>query len=146
RTLATASHDFRQPLHALSLFVDALKGAGSVREKIRIFGRIDASLDAMRRMFDALFDISRLDANIIQPEPVDFDIEAFLIQLQEEFQEKAGQKHLTLRLRTRPAVVKADRALLERVLRNLIANAIRYTGRGGILLSARPRQESVLVQ
>ncbi len=146
RTLATASHDFRQPLHALSLFFDALKGAGSPQEEQRILSRIDASLDAMRRMFDALFDMSRLDANIIQPEPVNFDIESFLLQLKEEFQEKAEQKDLSLRLHTRPAVVKADRTLLERIMRNLVANAIRYTRSGGILISARPRQDSVLVQ
>ncbi|SFN60573.1 hybrid sensor histidine kinase/response regulator [Marinobacter pelagius] len=146
RTLATASHDFRQPLHALSLFFDALKGASSPQEEQRILGRIDASLDAMRRMFDALFDMSRLDANIIQPEPVDFDIEFFLVQLKEEFQEKAEQKGLILRLHTRPAVVRVDRTLLERVMRNLIANAIRYTRSGGILISARLRQDSVLVQ
>ncbi|NMT63111.1 ATP-binding response regulator [Marinobacter orientalis] len=146
RTLATASHDFRQPLHALSLFVDALKGADSRREEKFIFSRIDASLDAMRRMFDALFDLSRLDANIVQPEPEDFDIETFLIQLKEEFQDKAGQRHVSLRLHTQPAVVRTDQVLLERVLRNLITNAIRYTDRGGILLSSRPRQDSVLVQ
>ncbi|MCG7201222.1 ATP-binding protein [Marinobacter pelagius] len=146
RTLATASHDFRQPLHALSLFFDALKHADSPKEEQRILGRIEASLDAMRRMFDALFDISRLDANIVQPEAEDFDIEFFLVQLKEEFQEKAEQKNLTLRLHARPAVVRADRTLLERVMRNLIANAIRYTRSGGVLISARPRQDSVLVQ
>ncbi|MGF2736253.1 hybrid sensor histidine kinase/response regulator [Marinobacter sp. DUT-1] len=146
RTLATASHDFRQPLHALSLFFDALKGAGSPQEEQRILRRIDTSLDAMRRMFDALFDISRLDAKIIQPEPVDFDIEFFLIQLSEEFREKAEQKELDLRLHTRPAVVRVDRGLLERVMRNLIANAIRYTRSGGVLISARPREDSTLVQ
>lgn len=146
RTLAAASHDFRQPLHALSLFFDALRGAHSPREEKRIMSRIDASLDVMRRMFDGLFDLSRLDANIVQPKPEDFDIEALLIQLKEEFQEKAEQRHLSLRLYTRPAVVKTDRALLERVLRNLVTNAIRFTYKGGILISARPRWDSVLVQ
>ncbi len=146
RTLATASHDFRQPLHALSLFVAALKGADSAREEKHILSRIDASLDTMRRMFDLLFDLSRLDANLVQPQPEDFDIEDFLIQLKEEFQGKAEQRHLSLRLHIRPAVVHTDCALLERVLRNLITNAIRYTDKGGILISARPRRDSVLVQ
>lgn len=146
RTLAIASHDFRQPLHALSLFVDALKGTDNPSEEKRILGRIDGSLDTMRRMFDALFDLSRLDANVIQPEPEDFDIESLLVQLKEEFQQKADQRHLSLRLHTRPAVVQADRALLERVMRNLLTNAIRYTNKGGILIGARLRGESVLVQ
>lgn len=146
RVLATASHDLRQPLHALSLFVDALKGVEDEREKTRVFGRIDQSLNAMRKLFDALFDISRLDANVVQPEYSHFDIATCLGGLYEEYRETAERHHLQLRMRVPSVVVQADRALLERIMRNLISNALRYTRRGGVLISARRRQGRVLLQ
>ncbi|WP_341708096.1 hybrid sensor histidine kinase/response regulator [Halopseudomonas sp.] len=146
RVLATASHDLRQPLHALSLFVDALKGVDDEREKARVFGRIDQSLNAMRKLFDALFDISRLDANVVQPEYSHFDIATCLGGLYEEYRETAERHHLQLRMHVPSVVVQADRALLERIMRNLISNALRYTRRGGVLISARRRQGRVLLQ
>ncbi|GGE53109.1 hypothetical protein GCM10007421_29440 [Halopseudomonas oceani] len=146
RVLATASHDLRQPLHALSLFIDALKGVEDEREKVRVFGRIDQSLNAMRKLFDALFDMSRLDANVVQPEYSHFDVATMLAGLCEEYRDTAERHELQLRMHVPDVVVLADRALLERIMRNLISNALRYTHRGGVLISARRRGSQVLVQ
>lgn len=144
--LAAASHDLRQPLHALALFVDALKGSEFDHERASIFPRIDLSLDALRKLFDALLDISRLDAKVIKPEMSHFDLAELLNTLSEEFSPAANEKKLKLKVHCRKLVVKTDRLLLERILRNLISNAIRYTELGGILLSARTRDNKILLQ
>ena len=144
--LAAASHDLRQPLHALSLFVDALKDSESKAERANIFPRIELSLDALRKLFDALLDVSRLDANVVKPEISHFNLAEFLNEMAAEFRLKASEKNIKLRVHARSVIVETDRLLLERVLRNLISNAIRYTDSGGVLLSDRLRGNKVLLQ
>lgn len=146
RFLAAASHDLRQPLHALTLFVHTLKECRAEDERASMLRRIDQSLDALKKLFDGLLDVSRLDANVIVPEPRHFDVAALLGDLAEEYGSVAHGKNLKLRLRTRPAVVVSDPVLLERVIRNLLANAVRYTKKGGVLLSTRLREGEVLLQ
>jgi len=146
RFLAAASHDLRQPLHTLSLFVDVLKESKSDRERATLFPRIDLSLDALRKLFDALLDVSRLDAKVVKPEISHFDVAELLKSLLAEFKPAAREKHLEIKMHAAAAIVVSDRLLLERVLRNLISNAIRYTDSGDILLSARLRGDRVLLQ
>ncbi|UXD86850.1 ATP-binding response regulator [Thalassolituus hydrocarboniclasticus] len=145
RILATASHDLRQPLHALFLLIDALKDETGEKRR-QIFERIDLSLHTLRKMFDALFDMSRLDANVIQPEPVHFNIGRFLQNLYDEYKGNAGEKGLQLRFHSGEYTVYSDRILLERIMRNLISNALRYTYSGGVLIAARKRGEHILLQ
>ena len=144
--LAAASHDLRQPMHALSLFIDALKGSESEIERANIFPSVELSLDALRKLFDALLDISRLDAKVVKPEMSHFNLSDILKVLVEEFTPAANEKKLKLKIHADVLVVVSDRLLLERILRNLISNAIRYTESGGVLLSARIRGDKVLLQ
>lgn len=144
--LAAASHDLRQPLHTLSLFVDVLKESKSDRERASLFPRIDLSLEALRKLFDALLDLSRLDAKVVKPEISHFDSTELLESLMMEFKQAAGKKNLYIKIHAAAAIVISDRLLLERVLRNLLSNAIRYTDSGGILLSTRLRGDTVLLQ
>ena len=144
--LAAASHDLRQPLHTLSLFIDVLKESKSEGERANIFPRIDLSLHALRKLFDALLDVSRLDAKVVIPEVTHFDLAELYKTLSEEFAPAAREKNLTLRVHAGFQVIVSDRLLLERILRNLIGNAIRYTKTGGVLLSARARGDRVLLQ
>lgn len=144
--LAAASHDLRQPLHALSLFVDALKDSDSETERANIFPRIELSLYALRKLFDALLDVSRLDANVVKPESSHFDLAESLNEMVEEFRPEAIDKNIKLKVHAKSVIVETDRLLLERILRNLISNAIRYTDSGGVLLSARLRDNKVLLQ
>lgn len=146
RFLAAASHDLRQPLHALSLFVDVLKESRSVAERSELFSRIDLSLDALRKLFDALLDVSRLDAKVVKPEYSHFDLAELLSEQAEEFRPAADNKKLKLKVHAKKSVVVSDRLLLERILRNLISNAIRYTDSGGVLVSARLRGDKILLQ
>lgn len=146
--LATASHDLRQPLHAISLYLDALRNTAHnvMPEGERIFDRLDTCLILLRKQFDAIFEISRLDANVVQPERQHFDIAECLAGLYTEYRQEALKRKLSLRLRAPGMVVYSDRALLERVLRNLITNALLYTRTGGVLIAVRQRQDEVLIQ
>ncbi|WP_101674938.1 ATP-binding response regulator [Alloalcanivorax mobilis] len=146
RFLAAASHDLRQPLHALSLFVGVLKETRDEAEREALFERVQMSLEALCKLFDALLDVSRLDANAVEPEYSAFDVPAMLTTLAAEFEQAAAAKGIRLTVHARPVVADCDRLLLERVLRNLVGNAVRYTHSGGILITARQRAGRILLQ
>lgn len=146
RFLAAASHDLRQPLHALSLFIDVLREAKNDEERARLFPRVQLSLEALRKLFDALLDVSRLDANIIKPDYRHFNLEESLQSIVEEFRDEADKKALQLRVWAPSVTVVCDRLLLERILRNLIGNAVRYTEQGGVLIGSRIREDRVAIQ
>ncbi|WP_172840319.1 ATP-binding response regulator [Solemya pervernicosa gill symbiont] len=146
RFLAAASHDLRQPLHSMTLLFDVLKEAESREERQRLLSKVDLSLVALRNLFDALLDVSRLDANEITAEMSHFDIDKLMKQLSEEFETEAKDKGLRLSFRNSCGAVVTDRLLLERIVRNLISNALFYTEKGGVLLTCRKRGEKILLQ
>ena len=146
RFLAAASHDLRQPMHALRLFASAAKGSASDAERRQILERIDASVSSLSALFDALLDISRLDAGALEPRVSTLDLSPFLTDLLAEHQAAAQERGLSLRLRCVPARVRTDPVLLGRVLRNLLTNALTYTERGGVLLACRKRGERVRIE
>ena len=139
RFFAAASHDLRQPLHALSLFVAALKMRNQSPETQSLIENIEASTGAMESLFNALLDISRLDAGTIEAHPVHFSLRKLMDDLDKQFNAIAAEKHLRLRFRPCDVTLYSDPLLIERILANLIANAIRYTDDGGILVACRRR-------
>ncbi|MEW6118756.1 MAG: ATP-binding protein [Pseudomonadota bacterium] len=139
RFFAAASHDLRQPLHALSLFVTTLKARNRQPETQPLIDNIEASTAAMELLFNALLDISRLDAGAIEAHPVHFPLQKMLDELDKQFSALASEKHLRLRFRPCDATLYSDPLLIERILVNLIANAIRYTDDGGVLVACRRR-------
>ncbi len=143
RFLAAASHDLRQPVHALSLFVGALKQNPSPAQSAQILQHVSSAVDAMGAMFNALLDISKLDAEQLQPQWQPVDLRALLSRIAADHSLQAQAKGLRFvcALPPEPAALKvhSDPALLERVLRNLLSNALRYTPQGGVLLRARRR-------
>ncbi len=145
RFLASASHDLRQPVHALGLFVAAAKQAASDGERRAIVDRIDASVGSLSALFDSLLEVSRLDAGVLDPELQTVPLRPALGRLHAEFSAAAQEKGLTLRLRCPDVAVKTDPLLLERLLRNLLANAVRYTEQGGVLLAARRHATTVRI-
>ncbi len=136
--LAAASHDLRQPLHAMTLFADALEGRLQHPDDRLVLARLQDSLTAMRKLFNALLDISRLDAGIVEPRMKDIRLSQLLDRLQVDYAPQAQEKHLEWRCPSTQAVVRTDPVLLETLLRNLISNAIRYTPHGYIAISCRP--------
>lgn len=140
RFLATASHDLRQPLQALRLFVEALQDAARSPEIERLGQQIGKSVDALGSMFDELLDISRLDAGIIEPRCLHFHLHDLFDRLYVDFAALAQDKELLLTMPSGDecdAVVYSDPFLLERMLRNLLSNAIRYTDRGEVAVDCR---------
>jgi len=143
RFFAAASHDLRQPLHALSLFVAALKARNHQTEAQTLIENIEASTAALELLFNALLDISRLDAGAIEVHPVHFPLRKMLQELEQQFGAVAAEKHLRLRFRPCDIALYSDPLLIERILVNLIANAIRYTDDGGVLVACRRRGRMV---
>jgi signal transduction histidine kinase/CheY-like chemotaxis protein len=146
RFLAAASHDLRQPVHALSLLAAAAEQAADDAERRRIVAHMAGSVASLSALFDSLLEISRLEAGILEPELTTVSLRDVLVRLAAELAPEAEARGLRLRVRARELSVRADRILLERLLRNLLANALAYTERGGILLAARPRQDRVRIE
>ncbi|MDH2919528.1 MAG: HAMP domain-containing sensor histidine kinase [Sideroxydans sp.] len=134
--LAAASHDLRQPMHALSLFVEALKSHISDRSGTAILTQVEHSVDVLGQMLDALLDVSRLDSGVIAPHYAQFSVQQLFSQLRNEFAATAQEKKLHWQVAPCEVVVYSDALLLERILRNLLSNALRYTVQGEVSLRA----------
>ncbi|HTU64544.1 MAG TPA: hybrid sensor histidine kinase/response regulator [Steroidobacteraceae bacterium] len=146
RFLAAASHDLRQPVHALSLFVAALRPRVTDGEASRMLDHVDSSVQAMGGLFNGLLDISRLDAGVVEVNVQTFAIQPLLERICRDFAAEAAAKRLELRLKPSRAAVFSDPLLIERVVRNIVANAIAYTDEGRIVVGCRRRGRTLVVQ
>ncbi len=146
RFLAAASHDLRQPMHALGLFVGQLQQQDSSPESQRLIGQISESVRALGSLLDGLLDISKLDAGVLHPDPTQFALMPLFARLENDFTSAAEAKGLLLRVRATQHWVNTDPVLLERILLNLLSNAVRYTRHGSILLACRRRGERVRIE
>jgi signal transduction histidine kinase len=144
--LAAASHDLRQPLHALGLFVAALSEPSARQDAPSIVRNINRSLEALEGLFNALLDISKLDAGSVKPEIRDVSLSPLLDRLSYDYEPQARAKHLGWRYQPQDTVVRTDIVLLETVLRNLIGNAIRYTSRGEVWLDCAIDGDTVAIE
>lgn len=150
RFLAAASHDLRQPLHALSLFSEVLDqklcGRADGAELSTLSGQIASSVSSMQALLNALLDVSRLDANIIEVRRRHFCADLLLEKIRHQYAESARGKGIDLRIRACGATLHTDPVLLERILLNLVSNAIRYTQAGGVLVGCRRHAGRLCIQ
>lgn len=146
RFLAAASHDLRQPLQALGLFVHRLSRVSSGTERRRLEQRIAESVAALQTLFGSLLDLSSLETQTIIVNPGHFAAAQMLQPAIERCRALAEQKGLTLRLRGGQHWLYADAALVERVVMNLLGNAIKYTEHGGVLVACRRRGNNVRLE
>ena len=137
RFLAAASHDLRQPAHALGMFVARLMQLPHEPQTKELVAGVDASVRALQEMLDAFFDYSRLDAQSMQVRLCAFPVDSIFEPLRRSFSGLAAQKGLRLRIRPSGAWVHSDSILLQRVMLNLVSNAMQYTQQGSILVSCR---------
>ncbi len=146
RFLTAASHDLRQPLHALNLYVGQLHRASEPAERGRLVAQIDATLSAINELFNALLDMSKLEAGILESNPTEFPINQLLQRVETTFAESAREKGLRLRVVPSSAWTRSDFILLERILFNLVSNAVRYTSRRGVVVGCRRRRKTLRLE
>jgi signal transduction histidine kinase/ActR/RegA family two-component response regulator len=139
RFLAAASHDLRQPLHALTLFARALSRRVSGGEAATLVAQMEEGLRGLKGMFDALLNVSRLDAKLIEPMKVPVSIAEIMDRVSVGSKVEAEQNGLKFLSRTQDWTLETDAALLETIIRNLVSNALKFTKQGGVVLAARRR-------
>jgi signal transduction histidine kinase/CheY-like chemotaxis protein len=135
--LAAASHDLRQPMQALSMYATVLEERVADPNALRVVHGIQLSVTTLERMFDSLLDIAKIESGVIKPQVVTFPLMPLVERVVEAERSIAAQKKLQLRVARTSASVQSDPALLERMLKNLVTNAIRYTERGKIVIGFR---------
>jgi signal transduction histidine kinase len=143
---AAASHDLRQPLHALGLFASALSAKVREPEAVHLVASVNASAHALEELFNEILDISKIDAGVIQPVLATLPADRVLERLRMDFEPEAFEKGLRFRMRRCAAYVRTDPVLLERILRNLVGNALRYTEKGGVLVGCRRRGDKLVFE
>jgi two-component system, sensor histidine kinase len=138
--LAAASHDLRQPVHAMSLFLDALAFSGPSAHQQALIRNTQTASQAAKDMLNSLLDFSKVDAGVMKPLAGAFPLQPLLQKLENELRVQADEKKLAYRSRPTRLAAFADASLTEQILRNFISNAIRYTGTGGVLIGCRIRK------
>ncbi len=146
RFLAAASHDVLQPLNAARLYATSLAERQAGSRDATIANNIDASLEAVEEILSALIDIARLDTGRMDPEIGAFALNDLFEQLKVEFAPLAKERGLDLRIAATSVWVRSDRRLLRRVLQNLVANALKYTKSGGVVVGVRRRGDNAVFQ
>ncbi|MFK7993343.1 MAG: hybrid sensor histidine kinase/response regulator [Granulosicoccus sp.] len=145
RFLAAASHDLRQPLHSLRLFTATLEMQTRNTQHKTLVNQINSSVKSLEELFNALLDISKLDAGTIVADRQHVYIDTLLTQIEGEFKPLALEKDLEFTVETSRAVVLTDPLLLERLMRNLVGNAIRYTQSGNVYISTEYANDRIWV-
>lgn len=143
---AAANHDLRQPLHSLGLFATALRNGNVDESGRRMIDQILQCTESLEQLFDNLLDISKLDAGQIEIKKEIIAINLVFDRLRSTFSGPAQDKGLKLIVRRSRAMLMTDPTLLFRVLSNLIANAIRYTEKGGVIVACRKRGGKVSIE
>jgi two-component system, sensor histidine kinase len=146
RFLVAASHDLRQPMHAIAIRSRALlehQLSGDVRQMAE---RLDQSVVAMQSLFDALLDISKLDAGNVQPRLTPFPLQTLFAALRDGYADTVAQQNIQLDVQATPLWVHSDALLLERILRQLLDNAVRHAGPCSVILRAEARDDEVVIE
>ncbi|MGE5546380.1 MAG: PAS domain S-box protein [Solirubrobacterales bacterium] len=146
RFLASASHDLRQPLQALSMFVAVLAAKNKEAEQVGLITRIQDSVTALEGLLNSLLDVSKLEAGLIVPVPDDFSVRTMMDRLASEFEPLCEAEGLKLSVVPSSRAIRSDPSLLDRILRNLLNNAVRYTKQGRILFGCRRRGRMLRIE
>ncbi len=146
RFLASASHDLRQPMHSLVLFLETARARNKDSEVDGLLQKVDQSVQSLDALFESLLDISRLDSATVATRKSRFPLKPILEGIESRYAGVAAEKRISFRVRTRNAWVLSDSALLERIVSNLVSNAIRYTQRGGVLVGVRTSGSKIRIE
>ena len=144
RFLAAASRDLRQPLYALTLFSSALSIDEDNPEQLDRIAHIQECVQSLDHLFNELLDLSRLETGAVQVELSEFPLAELFAEVTRNFEMLAEQRGLQLLIRPTPQWVRSDRTMLNRMLSNLVSNALRFTHHGGVLVGARRSANGLL--
>ena len=144
--LASASHDLRQPLNAMQMYIAALQSKVKDKEILRIIEDINSVSISTARLLNALLDVSELEVGAIKPRHEIFSVNNILISIFQSFLPLAKDKELDFRVVPSSFYVRSDPALLERILGNFMSNAIRYTDKGSVLIGCRKKGDKVVIE
>lgn len=142
--LASAAHDLRQPVHALAFYADWLRNEPALADSV--LPKILAATDSVNTLFNSLFDFARIEAGAIKINIEEVEIGALVEEMAVQFAPAADAKGISLRTVPLQTVVRSDPVLLRRITANLLANAIRYTDQGGVMLAARVVGDKLLLE
>lgn len=140
RFLAAASHDLRQPLHAICLLTDSMRGRLAGRDEAEHFERLASSVTELSESLELILDMSRMDAGNVPREMGPVSVAELVAVIQRRYGERAATKGLSMRFFHRDQIIRADKAMMERLLGNLVDNAIKFTNNGSVLVAARTRR------
>jgi signal transduction histidine kinase len=144
--LAAASHDLRQPLQAMGLFVAALRMRVDDSGTLQLVDRVERALESLGELLEALLDISKLDAGVVTPDVQPFPVMRVFDRVQETFSEDAARHRLRFSIRATRAWCRSDPVLLEHIVSNLVSNAIRYTRQGGVVVGCRRERQTLRIE
>ncbi|PHZ83845.1 hypothetical protein CRD36_15955 [Paremcibacter congregatus] len=145
RFLAAASHDLRQPLHAMGFFVEAMmheKNPVKIQDLVK---KVAQTSEALRNLLGSLLDISKIESGGIEPHRTHFILNEILVEIMQEFSEQAKEKGLRLNFKPCSQTVYSDKDMLGRIIRNLISNAVRYTDKGYVNVSWEVESAYVMI-
>lgn len=137
RYLSAASHDLRQPLHALALLTSDALRKNKAPEVASTLGKIDQAIDSLSQSFNAVLNLSRLDAGVVKPEFTAVSVQRIFERIAVEFEEVALQKNIQLKFSPSSVWVQSDEGMLHSILSNFVSNALRYTEKGKVLVCVR---------
>jgi signal transduction histidine kinase/CheY-like chemotaxis protein len=146
RFLVAANHDMRQPLQSLSLYTAALQGSDRVAERETICEEMSSAIQAMGTMLDVLLDIENLEDGHVRVEIAEFPVSDLLAFVEREFRLPAREKGIGLRVLPSTLVIRSDPVLLERIVQNLVSNAVSYTRDGKVVVGCRRSGDSVRIE
>jgi len=145
RFLAHSSHDLRQPLHAIGLFLETLPAGGDDPATAAVVDRVKQSLEVLSKLFDSLLDVTMLDTGQVEVKPQSFSIERLLSEIRDDFASVAETCEVELRLVPTRLWAHSDPLIVRRIVQNLVSNAIRHADRGAVLIGARRADGTVAI-
>lgn len=142
---AAASHDLRQPLHALGLYLGSLNKHVDTAEALHILHCANLSTESLSGLLDSLLDIAKLDAGVVSSNKSEVGLSALLVRIHSRFLPEAQEKNLELRFKSVNSWVYTDEVLLDRIIQNLLSNALSYTDEGHIEIASAIENDHVVI-
>lgn len=142
---AGVSHDLKQPINAMGLFMEALKRAPNAHAQLELMDKLEQSLINLNQMFTDLLDKSKFDQGFLKISKKTVNLNVMFSVINHEFGVLASDKNIRLLMHGYSKIVFTDPLMLERIIRNLVSNAVRYTKKGGVLVGARKRKDEIWI-